>query len=124
MVSTTELPFATLYTSLQIPLASHSRLARLGALRLLASPYVSYLASHDASTSPLATNVQDIIQRCMQAEEIPVDVQGVRERVLRIGRLNTVLKDGEEGELAADVVARWLTGMLLLPPYFGPVAFS
>ncbi|KDQ28426.1 hypothetical protein PLEOSDRAFT_1077268 [Pleurotus ostreatus PC15] len=30
-----------------------------------------------------------VLKRCLQGEEVPLDMQGVRERVLRIGRLNS-----------------------------------
>ena len=39
---------------------------------------------------------------------MPLDVQGVRERVLRIGRVGQVVRDGDER--GADICARWLVG--------------
>ena len=42
------------------------------------------------------------------AEEISIDVQGVRERVLRIGRLPIAVKNGDD--VAAEVCTRWLIG--------------
>jgi U3 small nucleolar RNA-associated protein 20 len=44
----------------------------------------------------------------LQGEEVSLDVQGVRERVLRIGRVGQVLREGDE--MGADLCARWLTG--------------
>jgi len=41
-------------------------------------------------------------------EEVSLDVQGVRERVLRIGRVGQVVRDGDER--GADICARWLVG--------------
>ena len=89
-----------LYEPLKVSLTSHSRLARLNTLRLLASPHVSGSAELHATV--------DTVKRCLQAEEINVDVQGVRERVLRIGRLDHLLRDGDE--LSVEVVVRWLVG--------------
>ena len=51
----------------------------------------------------------ELLKKALQAEEVSIDVQGVRERVLRIGRLPLVVKDGDEA--AADICARWLLGM-------------
>ena len=48
------------------------------------------------------------MKKTLQAEEISIDVQGVRERVFRIGRLPIVVKDGDD--VAAEVCARWLIG--------------
>ena len=50
--------------------------------------------------------VQEVLRRCLQGEEVPLDVQGVRERVLRIGRVVPVVGDPEGAELCA----RWLVG--------------
>lgn len=51
---------------------------------------------------------RDVIKRCLQGEEVSLDVQGVRERVLRIGRVGQVLQDGDE--MGAGLCARWLIG--------------
>jgi U3 small nucleolar RNA-associated protein 20 len=53
----------------------------------------------------------DVVRRCAQGEEALPDVSGVRERVLRIGRVAQALKDGDE--LAAEVCVRWLIGAFL-----------
>ena len=49
-----------------------------------------------------------MLKKALQAEEVSIDVQGVRERVLRINRLPVVVKDGDE--LGAEICARWLIG--------------
>lgn len=46
------------------------------------------------------------MKRCLQGEEVPLDVQGVRERVLRIGRVVQVVGDAQ----GAEFCARWLIG--------------
>ena len=78
-------------------LLSHSRSLRLNALRLLTSPLVDV---HEGTA--------EFLKKALQAEEVPIDVQGVRERVLRIGRLPLVVKDGDG--IAAEICARWLIG--------------
>ncbi|OSX61435.1 hypothetical protein POSPLADRAFT_1144486 [Postia placenta MAD-698-R-SB12] len=40
--------------------------------------------------------IVDVLKRCLQAEEVSLDVQGVRERVLRISRLPVVIQDDDE----------------------------
>lgn len=50
---------------------------------------------------------QEVLKRCLQGEEAPLDVQGVRERVLRIGRVGQVVKEQGDG---ADICVRWLVG--------------
>lgn len=52
--------------------------------------------------------IVDVLKRCLQAEEVSLDVQGVRERVLRISRLPVVIQDDDE--VSADVCCRWLIG--------------
>ncbi|KAI0090560.1 armadillo-type protein [Irpex rosettiformis] len=99
--SDSPLQLQSLYEPLQVSLISYSRLTRLSALRLLASPLV---------TSSSESSSTDAVKRCLQAEEISVDVQGVRERVLRIGRLNQFLKDDDEASV--EVVVRWLVAQL------------
>lgn len=93
------LPLSALYPALQDTLLSHSRPLRLSTLRLLASPAISS-----------SVGEREVLKRCLQGEEVPLDVQGVRERVLRIGRVGQVVRD--EDDMGADICARWLVGML------------
>lgn len=86
------------YPILQSSLESHSRPLRLNTLRVLGSTLIS---------SP--AGAVEVIRRCLQGEEVPLDVQGVRERVLRIGRVGQILRDGDE--VGADISIRWLIGM-------------
>ena len=88
--------FASAHTQLQASLLSHSRRLRLASLRLLQSQ-----ASEDD---------RGVVDRSLAGEEVAVDVQGVRERVLRITRMNQILRDGDEP--GADIAIRWLIGML------------
>lgn len=100
-----QLPFESVYTRLQDPLSSHSRLTRLSVLRLLASSLV-------ATPVEASQSLQEVVKMCLQAEESSLDVQGVRERVHYTSRLNRWLKDGDE--LGGDLLARWLVGMPVL----------
>lgn len=61
-----------------------------------------------------------MLKRCLQGEEVPLDLQGVRERVLRIGRVGQVVGD----EKGADLCARWLIAQLKvnLRPLWSPSA--
>ncbi|KAI0364814.1 hypothetical protein BV20DRAFT_955431 [Pilatotrama ljubarskyi] len=106
-----ELSLDSLYPSLKTSLLSHSRSLRLQTLRLLTSPLVQ--APEGAS---------EVLKKALQAEEVSIDVQGVRERVLRINRLPIVVKDGDE--LAAEICARWLIAQLKvnLRPLWAPAA--
>lgn len=96
------IPFDNLYAHLQPSLLSHSRPLRLACLRLLSSNVVRI----DNSTS-------DVVGRCLHAEEIPLDVQGSRERVLRITRLPVAVT--KHDDCGAEIAARWLIGAYVWP---------
>lgn len=53
-----------------------------------------------------------MLKRCLQGEEVQLDVQGVRERVLRIGRVAQIVREGDV--IAADICARWLLGTFVV----------
>ena len=86
---------ADVYPFLQASLMSHSHPLRLAVLRLLDSPLVQ-----------IPDSMAEVVKRCLQAEEASINVQGVRERVVRIGRVGSVVAD----EQGADVCVRWLIG--------------
>ncbi|TFK26306.1 U3 snoRNP protein Utp20 [Coprinopsis marcescibilis] len=104
-----KLPFNTAYTNLQPSILSHSRLVRLNALRFLNSKLVA-----------VPEGAGEVLKRCLQGEEATVDIQGVRERVLRIGRVGQVVGDSQ----GADLCARWLIAQLKvsLRPLWSPAA--
>jgi U3 small nucleolar RNA-associated protein 20 len=87
-----------MYQSVQASLLSHSRALRLSTLQLLSRPIMG-----------LSLEEREVMKRCLQAEEVSLDVQGVRERTYRIQKMAQVVPDGDE--LAADVCTRWLIGM-------------
>ncbi|ESK84634.1 u3 snornp protein utp20 [Moniliophthora roreri MCA 2997] len=110
-LKSTDVTFEDAYSSTKQSLLSHSADLRLSVLQLLVS----------CSTSTLE-NTKQVVQRCLQGEEVPLDVQGVRERVLRIGKVAQVVKDGDE--VGAEVAARWLIAQLKvnLRPIWTPAA--
>ncbi|KAJ7773253.1 armadillo-type protein, partial [Mycena metata] len=108
---TTEVVIEEIYPALAPAVLSHSRALRLGALRLL------------AATQP--SEAREVVKRCLAGEEVPLDVQGVRERVLRIGRVETVVKDKQkETDVGPDLCGRWLVAQLKvnLRPLWSPAA--
>ncbi|KAJ3508085.1 hypothetical protein NLJ89_g5945 [Agrocybe chaxingu] len=107
--STKHVPVAQIYPHLRPTLISHSRVRRLAALRLLDSRLIN--PAHDQI---------EVLKRCLQGEEVSLDIQGVRERVLRIGRVGQVVGD----EKGADLCARWLIAQLKvnLRPLWSPAA--
>ncbi|KAG6885913.1 hypothetical protein C0993_007931 [Termitomyces sp. T159_Od127] len=105
------IPFNEFYPFLHVSLLSHHRPSRLAALRFLRCEFVC------ASSA-----VREAAGRCLKGEEVPLDVQGVRERVLCIGRAGLGVKDGDQ--VSADIVARWLIAQLKvnLRPIWSPAA--
>lgn len=76
-------------------LKSHLQHVRLSSLNILHS-----------ALSPYSAN--ETLKRCIAAEEVPLSIQGVRERVLRIGRLSQFVRD--EDSTAAEISVTWLLG--------------
>jgi hypothetical protein len=85
-----------LYPHFRTALLSHQQKLRALVLRLLSTKAVQ--------KSPAT----DTIKGCLQAEDVSLDVQGVRERVLRINRLGQHVQINDC--LSAEICARWLTG--------------
>ncbi|KAG1832880.1 armadillo-type protein [Suillus subalutaceus] len=100
-----------LYSCLQSRLLSPSRPLRSNVLGLLTSKMVkSSPGEHEA------------LKRCLQGDEVSLDMHGVRERVLRIGRLYQVVRDDDS--LSADICVRWLVSQLKvnLRPIWSPAS--
>ncbi|KAG1762389.1 armadillo-type protein [Suillus occidentalis] len=109
--SSQSLTVAQIYPHLQSQLLSPSRPLRLNVLGLLTSKMVkSSPAEHEA------------LKRCLQGDEVSLDMHGVRERVLRIGRLYQVVRDDDS--LSADICVRWLVSQLKvnLRPIWSPAS--
>lgn len=79
---------------------SHQHALRQHALRLLTSSIV------DAGQS------NSLLRACLQGEEATLDVQGVRDRVLRITSIPQIVRT-DDG-VGSDAALRWLIGMSLL----------
>ncbi|KAG2048035.1 hypothetical protein BDR06DRAFT_943462 [Suillus hirtellus] len=109
--SSQSLPIAQLYSRLQSRLLSPSRTLRSNVLALLTSKMVK--------SSPVE---HEALKRCLQGDEVSLDMHGVRERVLRIGRLYQVVRD--DGSLSADICIRWLVSQLKvnLRPIWSPAS--
>ncbi|KAJ7471494.1 hypothetical protein B0H11DRAFT_2433535 [Mycena galericulata] len=74
-----------------------------------------------AATQP--SDAREVVKRRLAGEEVPLEVQGVRERVLRIGRVETVVKDKQrEANVGPDLCAVWLIAQLKvnLRPLWSP----
>ncbi|KAL1722677.1 hypothetical protein EV715DRAFT_247312 [Schizophyllum commune] len=90
-------------------LRSPSRSRRLGTLRLL------------AVLVPLSSPLTDAIQLCLTAERVEPGVAGVRERVLRTGKLgegvqvNDEVEGNEEKWAPAKLATAWLIGQFAVP---------
>ena len=103
-----------IYPSLSCSILSPSRSLRLNALRLLDFKKLIDKNHQD----PDADGVMEVLKRCIQGEEVSLDLQGVRERVLRIGRVGQVVGDVR----GAEVCARWLIGLCNeFHRYFGSI---
>ena len=92
-------------------LKSHSQSIRQSSLEILVSPLVSSGARFGEAP-----------KRCLAAESVPLTVQGVRERVLRIGRVGQVIRN--EDTEATRLCVMWLIGQLTvnLRPVWSPAA--
>ncbi|KLO12558.1 hypothetical protein SCHPADRAFT_853762 [Schizopora paradoxa] len=88
-------------------LKSHLQHVRLSSLNIL-----------NCALSPYSSN--ETVKRCITAEEVPLSVQGVRERVLRIGRLSQFVRDDDV--TAAEICVTWLLGQVKvnLRPIWSP----
>ncbi|TCD65551.1 U3 snoRNP protein [Steccherinum ochraceum] len=100
-----------IYPSLQQSLLSHSRALRLSVLRLITS------SAMKSTPSTLETS-----KKVLSGEEVSLDVQGVRERVLKITRLAQVLVGDDV--IGVDIALRWLIAQLKinLRPLWKPAA--
>lgn len=84
----------TLYPSLSSSISSHKRDLRLASLRLLLSSIVERTSKENLT-----------LQGCLEAEVIDLDIAGVRERAVKMGKVSAT----GEG-LQIEVAGKWLTG--------------
>lgn len=88
---------------------SHDRFLRIGALRIL--------VACDAAQTPDGLNtdeprkdIRTVLQLCLAAEGISLDVAGVRERILKIRRVSAMASNDIDSN-AVRLAFRWLLGM-------------
>lgn len=107
-----KMSFEDMYGHLTSLVSSHSRPSRLNALHLLTSPLV-----HMDPTREL------VLSRLLQAEEVTIDVQSSRERVLRVTQLEQVIP--ADDAVVSDLAVRWLVAQLKvgLRPVWLPTAY-
>jgi U3 small nucleolar RNA-associated protein 20 len=110
---TRKMSFEDMYRHLTSLVSSHSRPSRLNALYLLSSPLV-----HMRPTLEL------VLSSLLQAEEVPIDVQSSRERVLRVTQLERVIPPDDA--VVSDLAVRWLVAQLKvgLRPVWLPTAHA
>lgn len=108
-----KMSFEDMYHHLASAVSSHSRHSRLNALCLLSSPLV-----HMHPTREL------VLSRLLQAEEVPIDVQNSRERVLRVTQLERVIP--ADDAVVSELAVRWLVAQLKvgLRPVWLPTAHA
>ncbi|KAF8514623.1 armadillo-type protein [Gautieria morchelliformis] len=108
--SGSQILFSDVYPGLQHSILSHRQQLRLDALQILTSPLIE------------ETQTSEVLRRCHQGEESALDVQGVRERLLKITAAPQVVKDDDH--IGADICARWLIAQLKvnLRPLWTPAA--
>lgn len=97
-----------IYDALLPNLFSEDSLLRLSSLKIAASLFPEKM-------TPVAA---ELIAKCIEVEEMPLSVQGAREKSMKLRKLGIVAngqlgRDGEDVKPALDVILRYLTGKLL-----------
>lgn len=97
-----------IYDALLPNLFSEDSLLRLSSLKIAASLFPEGI-------TPVAA---ELIAKCIEVEEMPLSVQGAREKSMKLRKLGIVAngqlgRDGEDVKPALDVILRYLTGKLL-----------
>ncbi|QRW12832.1 U3 snoRNP protein Utp20 [Ceratobasidium sp. AG-Ba] len=100
-------PLDTLLPHLLKPSTSHSRVLRSSVLQILSGPAISSRSQEQT----------DVLARLAAAESVPLNVQSVRERVVKTSKVTTGGTGGIQG-----VVVRWLVAQLKinLRPLWAP----
>lgn len=94
-----------IYDALLPNLFSEDSLLRLSSLQIAASIL-------PASTNPVAA---DLIAKCIEVEEMPLSVQGAREKSMKLRKLGIVAngqlgREGEDTTMGLEIILRYLTG--------------
>lgn len=106
-----KISFEDMYRHLASPILSHSHRFRLKALHVLSSPLVR-----------MDPTQKLVISKLLQAEEVPIDAQSSRERVLRVTQLERVIPPGDA--VVSELAVCWLVAQLKvgLRPVWLPTA--
>jgi U3 small nucleolar RNA-associated protein 20 len=106
-----KLSFEDMYRHLASPVLSHSHRFRLKALHVLLSPLVRRDPTQEL-----------VVSKLLQAEEVPIDAQSSRERVLRVTQLERVIPPGDT--VVSELAVCWLVAQLKvgLRPVWLPTA--
>lgn len=96
-----------IYDALLPNLFSEDSLLRLSSLQIALSLFPEETVA--------VTN--DLIRKCIEVEEMPLSVQGAREKSMKLRKLGIVAngqlgRDGEDTTAALDVILRYLTGKI------------
>lgn len=94
-----------IYDALLPNLLSEDSLLRLSSLQIAASIF-------PASRMPVAA---DLIAKCIEVEQMPLSVQGAREKSMKLRKLGIVAngqlgRDGEDTTRTLEIILRYLTG--------------
>lgn len=103
--------FEDIYPHLASSVLSHSRRSRLSALYLLSSPLVRMDPTQEL-----------VLSKLVQAEEVPIDAQSSRERVLRLTELERIIPSGDAD--VSELAVRWMVAQFKigLRPVWLPTA--
>ncbi|GAA5886649.1 hypothetical protein JCM16303_001398 [Sporobolomyces ruberrimus] len=96
-----------IYDSILPNLLSEDAVLRLSSLEIAATLF-------PVEETPVAA---DLVAKCIEAEQMPLSVQGAREKSMKLRKLGLVAngqlgRDGEDEKPALDIVVRYLTAML------------
>lgn len=104
---------------------SYDRSLRLGALRVMSIHRETIDATAGAGTSsqvPRSTIARTILELCLDAENVSLDVTGVRERIVKINRVGSAAasSDSTSDNDAIHLAVRWLLGKSCCSHQFPP----
>lgn len=94
----TRITFDAAWTLLEPQILSHRRTLRLASLRLLSST----LQDHASD------GLKEVVDKCYEGEQVELDIQGVRERMLRITRVSQLVRNDDA--VSGNLCIRWLIG--------------
>ena len=91
----------------EFAVTAHDRRIRVGALRILAA---CATANEPGSSSEASRkDSHGILQLCLAAEKVPLDVAGVRERIVKTRKVESMASKNLEDD-AVRLASQWLLG--------------